>query len=85
MNSPVALNHDKMINATHVTTQRNNYHMTVRTHLPIRPYFGDDDDDIDVTDIQSAHGRPPFMQTATLIFSHYPTRSQKTLPVRACL
>ena len=63
-----------MINATHVTTQCNSYHMTARTHLPIRPYFGDDDDDDnDETDIQSTHGRPPFLQPATWKLSHYPS------------
>ena len=52
----------------------------VHTKVPIRPYFGDDDDNNDETVIQSTHGRPPFTLPATLpttrIFSHFPTRTQ---------
>ena len=75
----VALNCDNMINATHVRTQCNIYHMKEHTYVPRRPCFGEDDDDNDATDIQSTHGRSPVTLPATLtvtrIFNHYPTRS----------
>ena len=70
-----------LCNATHATSQYNNYHMTQRTHVPRCSCFDDDNSDSGTTDIQSTHGRPRFTLPATLpvtrIFFHYPTR---TLP-----
>ena len=47
-------------------TQCNNHHMTERTHIPRRPCFDDDDDDNDITVLQSTqlcYPLPRFLAT----------------------
>ena len=77
-----------MINGIPAITQHNNYYMTERTHVSRHPCFGDDDGDNDTFEMQNTHGQSRFTLPATLTvtrnFSHYPSRSQKTLLVSLC-
>ena len=60
-----------IINATHATTQRINYHITERTHVSKCPCFVNDDDHISANDMKDTHGWPmPSFMIPTTQWSH---------------